>query len=85
MFPTKSFSGATNPDEPFDPAKMILDHIYDSYEWHIFSYNGHHYSVPLPIILYHQGNGVKFFMSSKLHSKDILEEDFTGYKLDKEE
>jgi len=84
LFPTKSFSGATNPDEPFDPAKMILDHIYDSYEWHIFSYNGHHYSVPLPIILYHQGNGVKFFMSSKLHSKDILEEDFTGYKLDKE-
>ena len=61
LFPTKSFSGPTNPDEPFDPAKMILDHIYDSHEWHLWG----NVSIPLPVILFHEGNGFQVFMSSK--------------------
>ena len=130
LFPTKSFSGATDPNAPFDPAEMILSHIYDSHEWHIFSYSSNdndidrdgilnendedidgdgvlnendddvdgdgilnineeegkevmrkkttHYSIPLPIIFYHEGKGFQMFFSSKFnHGKSV----YRGYKL----
>lgn len=34
-------------EEPFDAGKMIVEHVSDSYQWHLFG----HYSLPLPIIL----------------------------------
>jgi len=77
LFPTQSFSGQSNPDEPFDPAKMILDHIYDSHEWHLWG----DVSIPLPIILYHEGEGLQVFMSSKFKH---LTTDHNHYKFDHE-
>ena len=53
--------------EPFNPGTFILDHIGDSYEWHILTYSGHHVSVPLPVILYSKQSGVHVFMSSCFH------------------
>ena len=84
LFPSTTFSSSSSADKKFDPAEMILSHIYDSHEWHLFSYNGHHYSIPLPVILFHEGKGLEIFMSSKLHSKQNNAEDFTGYKLDED-
>jgi len=52
---------------PFNPGTFILDHIGDAYEWHILTYNGHHVSIPLPVILYSKQSGFHVFMSSKLH------------------
>lgn len=77
LFPTKSFSGATDPNAPFDPAEMILSHIYDSHEWHLWG----NVSIPLPIILYHEGEGLQVFMSSKFKH---LTSDYNGYKFDHE-
>ena len=77
LFPTKSFSGATDPNAPFDPAEMILSHIYDSHEWHLWG----NVSIPLPIILYHEGEGFQVFMSSKFKH---LTSDYNGYKFDHE-
>ena len=34
----------------FEPGKFIIEHISDSYEWHIFTYGDFHLSVPLPIL-----------------------------------
>jgi len=52
--------------EDFNPGEMIIDHILDSHEWHIATFRGKHISVPLPILLIHNG---KFyaFLSSKFH------------------
>jgi F-type H+-transporting ATPase subunit a len=53
--------------ESFNPGTFILDHIGDAYDWHILTYNGHHVSVPLPVILYSKQSGFHAFMSSKFH------------------
>ncbi len=53
--------------EKFNPGTFILEHIGDAYEWHILTYNGHHVSVPLPVILYSKQSGFHVFMSTKFH------------------
>ena len=51
----------------FDPGAFMLDHVMDSYEWHIMTVGDKHISVPLPIILYSKKSGLHVFMSSKFH------------------
>ena len=38
-------------DEKLDIPEIVLEHLADSYEWHIASYQGKHISIPLPIII----------------------------------
>lgn len=52
--------------EPFNAGRMIIDHIVDSYEWHILDIGKTHISVPLPVILIYEGK-LHVFMSSKFH------------------
>lgn len=51
--------------------EFILDHISDSYEWHITSWGHKHYSIPLPIIVYSKVTGWHTFMSSKFHENPV--------------
>ena len=64
---TWSAKAAHEGEEKFNPGTFILDHIADSYEWHIITYKGHHVSIPLPVILYSKQSGVHVFMASKFH------------------
>ena len=54
-------------EQSFNPGTFILDHIGDTYEWHILTFNGHHVSIPLPVILYSKRSGFHTFMSTKFH------------------
>jgi F-type H+-transporting ATPase subunit a len=54
------------PAKKFDAGKVIIDHILDSYEWHIADYGHTHISIPLPVILFYEGSW-HFFLSSKFH------------------
>ena len=54
--------------EKFNPVEMIMHHIKDAHEWHLFDLKGedgelHGVSIPLPNILYTEGN-LDIFMSS---------------------
>ncbi len=53
-------------EEELKIGKMIIEHITDSYEWHIMTVGEHHISIPLPVILYDEGNWY-VFSSSKFH------------------
>jgi len=53
-------------EEPFNAGRMIIDHIVDSYEWHIMTIGHTHLSVPLPVILIYEGH-LRIFSSSKFH------------------
>jgi len=54
--------------EKFNPGKFIIDHISDSYEWHILTVGEKHISIYLPVILYSKHSGeFHVFMSSKFH------------------
>jgi F-type H+-transporting ATPase subunit a len=56
----------TEEGSKFNPGQFIIDHIIDSYGWHITTIGEHEISVPLPIILIDNGKPV-FFMSSRFH------------------
>jgi len=50
-----------------DPVPMIMHHIMDANEFHIATLNGHHISIPLPVIVYNTATGkLDAFMSSRL-------------------
>lgn len=51
-------------EEPLDMQKYLFGHIADAYDWHITTVNGHHVSIPLPVILI--DGGVQVFSSKKL-------------------
>ena len=52
IVPLKSLAahGGENGEELNIP-EIVLEHLADSYEWHIASYEGKHLSIPLPIIV----------------------------------
>jgi F-type H+-transporting ATPase subunit a len=61
-------AGETHPkEEKFDAGKMILDHIKDSYDWHIADIGGHAISIPLPVILLTHDHGLVVFSSANFH------------------
>lgn len=82
FFISASFSeskGAEN-KEKFNAGEMIVEHITDSYEWHIMTINHHHISIPLPVILIKDGQ-LSAFCSSKFHHG---ESEYKGFYIAKE-
>jgi F-type H+-transporting ATPase subunit a len=68
-------------EKEFIPGEFIIDHIKDSYNWHILTKkNGEHVAVYLPVILYSKSSGLNLFMSKKLaHSQS-----YKGFKISDE-
>ena len=68
----------------FDAGKFIIEHVSDSYEWHVVSFGETHISIPLPVILYsknpdlHDGKNWHIFLSSKFHHGH---EDYQGFRI----
>jgi len=58
--------------EKLDPAKIIMEHIQDSHEFHFFTLkksdgSEFHATIPLPVILYSPQSGLSVFSSSEFH------------------
>ena len=67
-------------DETLNIPEIVLEHLADSYEWHIASYQGKHLSIPLPIIIHSENTGEwhfctahslpeGFFLNEEAHGK----------------
>lgn len=72
------------PEEKFNAGKYIIEHVIDSYDWHIASFGNKHITIPLPVILYsrnpnyHEGKKFHIFMSTKFnHGHDS----YKGFKI----
>jgi len=66
-----------------DPAKIIMEHIQDSHEFHFFTIkksdgSEFHATIPLPVILYSPQKGLSVFSSSAFHHGH---EEYDGYML----
>ena len=59
----------TQDDAPFDPKAMILHHVKDAHEFHLWDWKGTPVSLSLPIILW-TDNGITTFSSSQFHHDD---------------
>lgn len=62
----------------FNAGNFIIDHIVDSYEWHIATIGQTHISIPLPVILVDEGKFI-VFSSSRFHGGT---ESYKGYKIE---
>ncbi len=66
---------AVESSQPNDKAKplnvrdFILEHIADSYEWHITTFNDKQIAIPLPVIVHSSITGWHVFLSSELHQQ----------------
>ncbi len=65
-----------NSEEELNVKELILDHLADSYEWHLFSNDKRDVFIPLPIILYSKTTGWHIFLSSKLHNNGSIYKGF---------
>ena len=52
--------------EELDMDEYLYGHVRDSYEWHVTTINGHHVSIPLPVILISRESGLHVFSSKHL-------------------
>ena len=88
VFSFSSFAvseGGDGDDKKFNAGDMILHHIGDSHDWHVLDWKSKPISIPLPIILFHEGVGVSVFMSYKFHHGEdvyVPTNKKWGYKLD---
>ncbi|OYT15717.1 MAG: hypothetical protein B7C24_11625, partial [Bacteroidetes bacterium 4572_77] len=57
-------------NEAFNAGEMIIEHIVDSYEWHIMTVGHTHVTLPLPILIYHKGSLLTFMSSAFVNHED---------------
>lgn len=72
-------------EEAFDAGKMIIEHVVDSYEWHILNWGHKHISVYLPVIIFHEGQLITFssskFVDHHTHKKAPVFFDSEGHMI----
>jgi len=66
---------AAHESKPFDPAPLVMGHIGDAHEFHIWG----HISLPLPCIVYDKAEGLSFFLSSDFHHGEHAVHGFATY------
>ena len=61
LLPMPMLAGEEPKDEPLNISEIVLEHLADSYEWHIATYEGKHIGFPLPIIIRSSQTGEWYF------------------------
>ena len=66
LVPLQARASEASGEEGIDVKEVVLGHMSDAYEWHILTWNGHHVSIPLPVIVRGQDGSWHVFSSSRL-------------------
>ena len=75
---THDEAAAHGAEKKFNPGELIMSHIADAHDWHIYGSHEHPVSIPLPIIIYHPEKGFSVFSSSRFEHGHAS---YQGYKL----
>jgi len=73
---TTAVSGNKAEEGKFDAGSMILEHVVDNHEWHIAKIGNTDICIPLPVMIWCEGQ-FHFFMSSKFHNETHSYQGFT--------
>ena len=57
-----------------DVQSLILEHLADTYEWHLFTINDNAITIPLPVILYSKTHGFNIYSSSVITTEHTLDD-----------
>jgi F-type H+-transporting ATPase subunit a len=60
-------TGGHEKKEKFNAKEVILGHVKDAHDWHVFSIGEFHATLPLPVIIYSKTRGLSMFSSSEFH------------------
>lgn len=63
-------------EEELNVKELILGHLADSYEWHVWSNGEKHITISLPVILHSKSSGWHFFSSSKFNHGNSIYKGF---------
>jgi F-type H+-transporting ATPase subunit a len=78
--PAGAESKMTAVNEKFNAGDMIIEHILDSHDWHLWGSGHTAVAIPLPIIVFSAQRGINIFMSSHFHHGQST---YKGYMLHK--
>jgi len=77
-----TFANTSEPQEEekkgFDAKEVLLGHVKDAHDWHLFSMGDTHVTLPLPVIIYNKEKGISSFSSSQFHHGHASHD---GYRL----
>jgi F-type H+-transporting ATPase subunit a len=76
-----SSHGEKHAPEKFAPGKMIMEHIADAHDWHMWGEGHDAVSIPLPVILYTESKGITVFSSARLEHGHAA---YEGFELNEE-
>ncbi len=77
---TSDVNGHDTHEQKFNAGELIMGHIGDAYDWHLWGEGHNSTSIPLPVIIY-SDKGLDIFLSSKFHhGQDAYEGKYT-YRL----
>jgi F-type H+-transporting ATPase subunit a len=74
-------STESHESDGFNPGTMIIEHVSDAHDWHLWGEGDHAVSIPLPVIIYTESKGFTVFSSSKFHHGHAS---YEGFKLNHE-
>ena len=77
-----NISSPTAENEVYNPVPSIMHHISDAHEWHLWGEGDKSFSIPLPIILYTEGNFDIFMSSGFHHGHSKIIKDNRTYSID---
>lgn len=74
-------SAESHESTKFAPGKMIMDHIADSHDWHLWGEGHESVSIPLPVIIYTKSKGLTVFSSARFEHGHAS---YEGFRLNEE-
>ncbi len=81
LLPQPAQASAASEDGKVDVKEIVLGHMSDAYDWHITTWDSHHISIPLPVIVRGKDSGWHVFSSSRLaHGHEYM-----GFYIDAEQ
>ena len=84
-FCTEAFGAqAAEGKKDINVSEFVLEHLADSYEWHITTWNGKPISVHLPVIVKGKESGWHVFSSERLEEAAHQGKDYQGFFLSPE-
>lgn len=81
-FTASANEAAPKAQEKPDVKEIVLGHMSDAYDWHIVTWNGHHVSIPLPVIVKGKDSGWHVFSSARFHESE--DGTYQGFYLNEE-
>ena len=79
FLPKTAFASSEEHKGEINVSEFVLEHLADSYEWHITTWGNHHVSIPLPVIVKGETSGWHFFSSERIKEAAKEGKDYQGF------